>query len=202
MSDTGLRERKKAQTRLALEDAALELFATKGFDATTVDEIAAACDVSRRTFFRYYASKEEVFSGEHEDEETAVFEFISARPASEPALTSLRAAVVAMADDLGADRERLLAKMRIIQQTPSLESTALQHSSEMVDRIVEALVARSEGEPAPDDVFRMRLVTQAAIGALRAAIERWAADGGTDDLGEVTTDALDLLAAAFGRTPG
>ncbi|MCB0964755.1 MAG: TetR family transcriptional regulator [Acidimicrobiales bacterium] len=202
MSDTGLRERKKAKTRLALEDAALELFATKGFDATTVDEIAAACDVSRRTFFRYYASKEEVFSGEHEDEETAVFEFISARPASEPALTSLRAAVVAMADDLGADRERLLAKMRIIQQTPSLESTALQHSSEMVDRIVEALVARSEGEPAPDDVFRMRLVTQAAIGALRAAIERWAADGGTDDLGEVTTDALDLLAAAFGRTPG
>lgn len=202
MSDTGLRERKKAQTRLALEDAALELFATKGFDATTVDEIAAACDVSRRTFFRYYASKEEVFSGEHEDEETAVFEFISARPASEPALTSLRAAVVAMADDLGADRERLLAKMRIIQQTPSLESTALQHSSEMVDRIVEALVARSEGEPAADDVFRMRLVTQAAIGALRAAIERWAADGGTDDLGEVTTDALDLLAAAFGRTPG
>ena len=202
MSDTGLRERKKAKTRLALEDAALELFATKGFDATTVDEIAAACDVSRRTFFRYYASKEEVFSGEHEDEETAVFEFISARPASEPALTSLRAAVVAMADDLGADRERLLAKMRIIQQTPSLESTALQHSSEMVDRIVEALVARSEGEPAPDDVFRMRLVTQAAIGALRAAIERWAADGGTDDLGEVTTTALDLLAAAFGRTPG
>ena len=158
MSDTGLRERKKAKTRLALEDAALELFATKGFDATTVDEIAAACDVSRRTFFRYYASKEEVFSGEHEDEETAVFEFISARPASEPALTSLRAAVVAMADDLGADRERLLAKMRIIQQTPSLESTALQHSSEMVDRIVEALVARSEGEPAPDDVFRMRPV--------------------------------------------
>ena len=201
MSDAGLRERKKAKTRQALEDAALDLFASKGFDATTVDEIAAACDVSRRTFFRYYASKEEVLSGDHEDEEAAVFEFISARPASEPALTSLRAALGAMADQLATDRERLLAKMQIIGQTPSLESTALQHASEKVDRIVEALVARSEGDPAPDDVFRMRMVTQAAIGALRAAIERWAAEGGDGDLGEVTTGALDLLAAAFGREP-
>lgn len=201
MSDTGLRERKKAKTRLALEDAALDLFASKGFDATTVDEIAAACDVSRRTFFRYYASKEEVFSGDHEVEEAAVFDFISSRPPSEPALASLRAAVEAMAGEMGTDRDRLLAKMRIIQQTPSLESTALQHSSQMVDRIVDALVARSGGEADPDDVFRMRLVTQAAIGALRASIERWASEGGDGDLVAVTTEALDLLAAAFGRSP-
>src|SRR6476620_11232243 len=88
----GLRERKKAMTRLALEDAALELFATKGFDNTTVDEIADACNVSRRTFFRYFATKEDIFSGDKDEHDTQMFEMIAARPADEPALLSLREA--------------------------------------------------------------------------------------------------------------
>ena len=197
----GLRQRKKAMTRLALEDAALELFATKGFDHTTVDEIADACHVSRRTFFRYYASKEDIFSGGKDEQGEQLFEVIAGRPADEPALESLRAAVVAMACDLSADRARVMAKVRIINETPSLRSAGFEHEQESIDQIVEALARRSAEPLADDEQFRLRLVTQAAMGALRAAIERWVAAGAKEDLAEVALEALDLLAAGFGRAP-
>jgi len=197
----GLRERKKAMTRLALEDAALELFTRKGFDHTTVDEIAEACDVSRRTFFRYFASKEEIFSGDAEVHDTEMFELIAARPADEPALASLRATLIALAADLESDRSRMVAKVRIINDTPSLRSTGLEHEQRTIDLVVEALARRSAVPVGDEDRFRLRLVTQAAIGALRAAIDRWAANGAEQDLGDVAVEALDALAAGFGRTP-
>ena len=115
----GLRERKKAMTRLALEDAALELFQAKGFDHTTVDEIAEACNVSRRTFFRYFATKEDIFSGDKAEHDTEMLELIAGRPADEPALESLRAAVLAMAAGLSTDRARVIAKVKIINETSS-----------------------------------------------------------------------------------
>ena len=197
----GLRERKKAMTRLALEDAALELFATKGFDHTTVDEIADACNVSRRTFFRYFASKEDIFSGDKDEHDAQMFELIAARPADEPALVSLRVAVLAMAADLATDRSRLVAKAQIINETPSLRSAGLDHEQRTIDDIVEALARRSSGPVDDDDVFRLRLVTQAAVGALRAAIDRWVDTGAKEELVDVAVEALDLLAAGFGA-PG
>ncbi|WP_426574676.1 TetR family transcriptional regulator [Aquihabitans sp. McL0605] len=197
----GLRERKKAMTRLALEDAALELFQAKGFDHTTVDEIAEACNVSRRTFFRYFASKEDIFSGDKEAHQHEMFDLIASRPADEPALESLRATLLALAADLESDRARMLAKVRIINETPSLRSAGLEHEQDSIDLVVDALARRSE-TPVDDEArFRLRLVTQAAMGALRAAIDRWVATGAKESLGEVAIDALDALAAGFGRAP-
>ncbi|WP_421121769.1 TetR family transcriptional regulator [Aquihabitans daechungensis] len=197
----GLRERKKAMTRLALEDAALELFTRKGFDGTTVDEIADACNVSRRTFFRYFASKEDIFSGDQEVHDGEVFDLIASRPSDEPPLESLRATLIAMAADLEADRARMVAKVRIINQTPSLRSAGLEHEQGTIDLVVEALARRS-GTAVDDEArFHLRLVTQAAIGALRAAIDRWVANGAKGELGDVAVEALDALAAGFGRAP-
>jgi AcrR family transcriptional regulator len=195
----GLRERKKAMTRLALEDAALDLFTKKGFDHTTVDEIAEACNVSRRTFFRYFASKEDIFSGDKDVHDGEMFDLIAARPADEPALESLRATLIALAADLEADRSRMVAKVCIINETPSLRSAGLEHEQGTIDLVVEALARRSEVPVDDEDRFRLRLVTQAAIGALRAAIDRWVAGGAQEDLGDVAVEALDALADGFGR---
>lgn len=197
----GLRERKKAMTRLALEDAALELFTLKGFDHTTVDEIAEACNVSRRTFFRYFASKEEIFSGDKDVHDTEMFDLIAARPADEPALESLRATLITLVADLEADRHRMVAKVRIINETPSLRSAGLEHEQSSIDLVVEALARRSAEPVSDEDRFRLRLVVQAAIGAMRAAIDRWVATGAEEDLGDVALEALDALAAGFGRVP-
>lgn len=197
----GLRERKKAMTRLALEDAALELFAAKGFDHTTVDEIADACNVSRRTFFRYFSSKEDIFSGDKDEHHARIFSIIASRPADEPALESLRAAVLSLAEELASDRPRIMAKVRIMNETPSLRAAGFDQEQASVDDIVDALTRRADRAPTDDEVFRLRLVTQACVGALRSAIERWVADGATDDLIDVANAALDQLAAGFGRAP-
>src|SRR5690349_4456662 len=94
MSTPGLRERKKRRTRDALTDAAYALFDAKGFDATTVDEIAAAVEVSPRTFFRYFASKEELALAPLDQQVAAMLAALAARPAAESVLTALRAAAV------------------------------------------------------------------------------------------------------------
>src|SRR5258708_9982878 len=93
----GRRERKKQATRESLIEAAFGLFTDKGFEATRVEEIADAVDVSSRTFFRYFASKEDVALTFREEQQAAVLEALAARPASEPVVTALRRAVVGIA---------------------------------------------------------------------------------------------------------
>ena len=116
-----LRQRKRARTRAALIAAALELFERQGYEATTIDEIAAAADVSPRTFFRYFATKEEVALGD--DLSPEILRLLVARPADEPMLESARHVVadslVLVSED---DREALLARLRIVYRTPSLRA--------------------------------------------------------------------------------
>jgi AcrR family transcriptional regulator len=194
--DTGLRERKKALTREALAREAMRLFAEQGFDHTTVDEIAAACDVSRRTFFRYFASKEDVL-GSHKEQGEQIFDLIAARPADEPALLSIRAAILSLAADLEADREWLLQRARILDATPSLRAADHEAMREGADRCVDALARRSPSPPTEEQLYQYRLVAQATLAALTTALEHWGAGGAEGSLAERARQALDLLAAGF-----
>src|ERR671937_274110 len=83
-----LRARKKAHTRRAIQEAALRLFLDKGYEATTVQEIAAAAGVSHMTFFRYFPTKEDVVLADEYD--SLIVELMAARPAGEPALETIR----------------------------------------------------------------------------------------------------------------
>jgi AcrR family transcriptional regulator len=194
---SGLRERKKAMTRQALEDQALRLFAEQGFEHTTVDEIVAACDVSRRTFFRYFSSKEDVLSHEKTEHGEATFDLIAARPADEPPLQSLRVVILALAADFAEQKERLLTRAQIVRATPSLRSADWEKQNDGVDRIVEALGRRSPDPLDAEQAYQLKLLGRATLAALMTALDRWVDGDGEEDLVALAAQALDLLASGF-----
>ncbi|MET8332664.1 TetR family transcriptional regulator [Streptosporangium canum] len=155
MDRIGLRERKKQKTRLALVDAALDLFATQGYEATTVDQIAAAVEVSPRTFFRYFATKEDVALSLPLDGLETLLAELAARPAQEPPFTALGHALRAMVTMLEegdlADRTRFLKAHEVIDDTPALFAGSVRRMMDNERRLV-AEIARREGAE-PDDLL-------------------------------------------------
>src|SRR4051812_43961350 len=139
MAGAGLRERKKEKTREALVRSALRQFAKRGFDHVTVEDIADACEISPRTFFRYFASKEDVLFAESDAYRMRLLEALAAQPADVAPLNALQAAVLSVADDYQEQRETILLRHRIISATPSLLTrvTMRQHGweSSLIDEL-------------------------------------------------------------------
>lgn len=151
----GRRERKKQRTREALVDAAFALFAEKGFDATTVEEIADAVDVSSRTFFRYFASKEDVALTFQEEQTRAVMASLAERPADEPIMTALRRTVVGIAracerGELGFDPERFECLFTMLGDSPSLMAGSMEHARKKQVLLTEVIAGRLGLDPAAD----------------------------------------------------
>ena len=188
---SGLRERHRERTRAELEEAALRLFDERGYDAVTVEDIAAAADVSRRTFFRYFPGKEDVFFGDQKERAEQLRQALAACPRQEPPLSALRHAVLVMTADIELDREQLLRRARIMAATPSLyaRSQVQQRSGE---QFVAELMAEWLGvDPAVD--LRPGIVAAASLATIRVAFNAWLAGGGEGDLPGMVAKALDLL---------
>jgi AcrR family transcriptional regulator len=196
-SEVGLRERKKERTREALEAAALDLFDRKGFDHTTVDEIVEACDVSRRTFFRYFTSKEEAFVGDREEKAALVASLLAARPADEPPLESVRFVVRSFCAQMGRDKEATLRRLRIAAASHDLHQLEVESYDARTDGLVDALVARRGSPVDADTRLQMRLVIGAAMVVMRSAAEQWLANDGRGALEDIVDRGFDLLAAGF-----
>jgi AcrR family transcriptional regulator len=193
----GLRERKKEQTRRALEDAALELFARQGFDHTTVDEIAAACDVSTRTFFRYFQTKEDVLLGDKPERFATVLAHLETRPASEPPFRSVRSAIEEMTEGYTQDRERLVVRSRIIAETPCLRVHDPDTRLDKEQALVQALARRDAAAGVPPRILELRLAVGVVGAAFRAALDTWLAAGGTGDLFVTVAEAFDRIGAGL-----
>src|SRR5215207_3536512 len=115
---TDWRTQKKAATRQSIQEHALRLFAEKGYDATTVEEIAAAAGVSHMTFFRYFPRKEEVV--EYDEYDPLLEDLVAARPADEPPLTALHAAIkMGLQHILATDHDALLVRTRLVLGNPT-----------------------------------------------------------------------------------
>lgn len=151
----GRRERKKQRTREALIDAAFELFQAKGFDATTVEEIADAVDVSSRTFFRYFASKEDLPLTVQEEQLQAVLAALESRPPEEPVVTALRNATVSIAratenGEMGFDVARAKCMIEMMSNSPAILARTLEHSQKKQADLTRVIATRMGVDPVSD----------------------------------------------------
>jgi AcrR family transcriptional regulator len=200
MSPSGLRARNRARTRDDIIEAALGLFEGRGYDATTCEDIAAAADVSVRTFFRYFDAKVDVLVAGRSDEEgpQAVIAEVLDRPAGEQPVAVLRRALRHPIGVLESQRDLVVRQVGVMMATPSLETLRREQFHRFEDPLAAAIATRL-GRP-PDDLDA-RLLAAATAAALRISIERWVASGARrGNLRPLLDEAFDRLEHGL-RTP-
>lgn len=194
----GLRERKKAQTRRAIQEHALRLFLSKGYEATTVEEIAAAANVSPMTFFRYFPRKEDVVMDDEYD--PVIYAAIAGRTADESPLDAIRRG---LADTLprvyAADRDALLARTRLLLSAPALRARLWEQQAATELLIARALAAQAGHREAG---LETRVIAAACLAAVTTAVVLWAENDGAEDLPGLVDRALAVLGTRLGRTDG
>lgn len=184
----GRRAQQKARTRRVIQQEAMRLFLAKGFEATTVEEIAAAAGVSHMTFFRHFPTKEAVV--EADDHDPRLGELIRGRPAQEGPLTAVHRAVrQGLAVAYPGDGEAALARTRLILQTPALRARR-ERALDAVSELVAQALAQREGT---EVTLATRALAAAAVAVLDTAVTAWAAGAGADDLGTLVDTAFHAL---------
>ncbi|WP_280418969.1 TetR family transcriptional regulator [Nocardia carnea] len=173
----GLRERTRRAVRAEIAQVALDLFAGKGFDETTVEEIAAAAGMTKRSFFRYFPTKEDVVFDGIDLTGEKVVAGIAARPAEEDAWTVLHHVLRAWQDEIHTS-EQILATVRLIQGTPALVGGLHHRRTEWRRRVSEALQNRSGPRT---DAYTADLLTNTATAVLDAVSSEWVRSGGKAD---------------------
>ncbi len=185
----GLRERKKLKTRRSIQEHALRLFLEQGYEATTVEQIAEAAEVSPSTFFRYYPTKEDtVLSDEYDP---MILSSLRAQP---PELSPAAAVHTMLHEILGQmlanDRRRILDRSRLLLSVSSLRSRQWDHMRETEDSIVDAIADRLDRSPADR---RIRWFAAAILSVWETTITTWAKDDGRDDLLAMLDEAMEFL---------
>lgn len=208
---TGLRELKKRRTRDALLRVALDLFTTQGYEETTVDEIAEAVDVSQRTFFRYFASKEEAAFTIQDLVETRFLAELRQRPSKETPFEAMHHAVLGAWGSINEAIEALIPvelhmrTYRMIESTPSLLAAHLRRATELEEEVA-LVIAEREGLDLDSDP-RPRVAVAAFSGVMRVTGRLWGQgrETGLDGLRELTESYLDQLVPTLAgdwRAPG
>ena len=189
---TGLRERKKAKTRLAIREHAMALFKDQGYDKTTVEQIAAAAEVSPSTFFRYFPSKEEVVL--QDDYDALLIAAFHAQQVGVPPLQALRNAIseVFLSMPEGQQAEEA-DRIRLMTEVPELRARMLAQVSEMLQMLAEAVAERVG--PQSDD-FEVRTFAGALVGVALGIAASSGDDPGNDYLRQFDR-ALALLEAGL-----
>ncbi|MFF4409272.1 TetR family transcriptional regulator [Streptomyces sp. NPDC001404] len=194
-------QRKRQLVSDELTEAALQLLALNGFDAVTIDEIAAAAGVSKRTFFRYFASKEDVVVQFLADMGTGMHEQLAARPTDERPSAALRHAVwVAMAScaDHSDHSNRALRVVQLILRTPALHARFLERQAQWRDDLA-AELARRHGLDSGTDLYP-RLAAGMALTAFDAVLHRWSGSDGAEDPAQLIDQAFAVIAPALDAT--
>ncbi|HEX6522185.1 MAG TPA: TetR family transcriptional regulator [Streptosporangiaceae bacterium] len=183
------RLRKKNATRDRIRASALRLFREQGYDATTVEQIAAAADVSHMTFFRYFPAKEDVVLSDGYDPLIATL--IAQTPATWPLTRRIRTVLVqGLRQIYSTERDTLLAQNKLIVSTPALREGLWAQQIATQQLILEALGA-SQDHPHPS--FEDRVTVAACLAAATTAVLTWVEDDGTRELPDLIERAFDTL---------
>ncbi|MFF2899432.1 TetR/AcrR family transcriptional regulator [Streptomyces sp. NPDC057966] len=185
----GLRERKKLRTRIAIRQAAYRLIAEQGYEATTVEQIAAAAEVSPSTVFRYFPAKEDIVLTDEYDGILAAA--LRGRPAGEPPLESLRHVLAeVLAELLATGEQELRQRTRLMVEVPAVRARTAGSMPDTAGALADALAARTGREPGD---LTVRVFVAAVLGTLREVTLYWGEQGQEGDLAAMTGRALDIL---------
>ncbi|MFJ9850535.1 TetR family transcriptional regulator [Streptomyces sp. NPDC101150] len=190
-----LAQRKRQLVANELTEAALQLLARNGFDAVTIDEIVTAAGVSKRTFFRYFASKEDVVVQFLADMGTGIHAELAARPVEERPSVSLRHAVRVPLDACAGHSGRALRVVQLILRTPALHARFLERQAQWRDELT-AELARRQGLD-PDTDLYPRLAAGMALTAFDAVLQRWSGSDAAEDPAVLIDRAFAVIAPAL-----
>ena len=194
---SGLRERKKLKLANQLTEAALALFIARGFEATTINDIVAAVDVSARTFFRYFDSKEDVIVGFADRQGEELCALVAARPREEPPLTAIHRGLAALVARYDAQRDFALALLRLMNDTPAIRARHLDKQDGWQRGLAQEVARRLGIRSARD--LRPRLIAGVALTTLDAAVAAWLASNGRTSLARLLDDAFGAVSGGLDR---
>ena len=189
------REQKKAEVREALVQAADALFVEQGFEGTTVDQIAERAGVSRRTFFRYFPSKEAIAFPRSEERLEAFRSLLQQRFAEQSPLPAVRGACLAIGQMMVDVAQEELARQKVVDASPTLLAAELEIYRQWETAIADAVVRDHADEPRKQSG---RLFAAATVGVVRSVLRGWFDAGGEPDVVRLGEEGFMLLETGFG----
>jgi len=189
--ETSLRERKKQQTRDQLIDAAFALFGERGFDHVSTAEIAEQANVSERTFYRYFPTKEDVIFPDAEEKMLHVDDLVANLPESMSIVAGLRAGIKAISLETQESTELQFARARLVMSTPSLQNLIMQREQEWVESFADAIAARLDLDQ--DEDIRPELTAAVIVAVFRVVMKRWIHSGGQESINVMIDEALAFI---------
>jgi len=190
------RAQRSIETRRALQQAAIGLFLKRGYDRTTIDDIATTAGVSSRTFFRHFDAKEDVLIGDQGEMRRRLAGCFADRPDDEPLLTCVREALIAFAGEYEDERDEHLRRARVRWSVPSLAARSAELRRPWEELITDLCAHRLGVDGRLD--LRPLLIARATLAALETALQWWMLHDGQPALPELIASTLDLLQTGFG----
>ncbi|MCX4786284.1 MULTISPECIES: acyl-CoA-like ligand-binding transcription factor [unclassified Streptomyces] len=193
-SPVGLRERKKEATRQAVHEATLRLAIEHGFDHVTVEAVADAAGISRRTFSNYFTGKEDALLYGEEKQVRELVRAMRDRPAEETAWTALRAAVAQFTERVAPPEREWALRTRLAMRHPSLLARQLANHAALERDLADAVAVRQGPTERP---VRPQVLAAAFLSSLRIAMRMWIEEDLAREPSEVIDEILDEMACRF-----
>ena len=187
MTVSGLRERKKQKTKASIQREALRLFKKKGYDETTIEDIAAAAEISPSTFFNYFPSKEDVVI--YDEYDPQVFAALAA-DVNQPLSHSIRDAIEALAGVFESDHDNIYERAKLSLEVPELRARAWEELEKAQTEFATIIGSRMGRDP---DDFAVRVVAIAFVAAAFEAAIEWVRTGGRGTMLHLFTHAIETI---------